>query len=162
MKKTICRDKDNNKIEVATEDLQFRPSVYGIIFNKDKNKILLSKQWDGYDLPGGGIKKGERIQDALKREVYEEVGVKIEGNKLVEYADDFYLSKKDKALHSILMFYVADKFEGEPNINNLDQTETDYINGFEWVDINDIRGLKFYNPMNNEWLVKKALGIIKN
>jgi hypothetical protein len=46
MPKTICRDKDQNKIEVVTDKLQFRPSVYGIIFNDDRTKILLSKQWD--------------------------------------------------------------------------------------------------------------------
>jgi hypothetical protein len=46
MKKVICRDNDNNKKEVEVDALQFRPSVYGIIFNDDKTKILLSKQWD--------------------------------------------------------------------------------------------------------------------
>ncbi len=54
MKKVTYRDKDNNKKEILAEKLQFRPSVYGIIFNEDKSKVLLSKQWDGYDFPGGG------------------------------------------------------------------------------------------------------------
>ena len=159
-KKTICRNKDDSKFEVETEDLEFRPSVYGLIFNKDKSKILLSKQWDGYDYPGGGINKGERLREALKREVYEEVGVKIEGGKLVECADDFYLSKEGKALHSILMFYVIDKFEGKPSIKNIDKTEEDYINGFEWLDVRSVNKIKFYNPMDNKKLVQKALKII--
>ena len=162
MKKVVCRDKDQNKIEVAIEDLEFRPSVYGIIFNEDKTKILLSKQWDGYDYPGGGIKKGERIQEALEREIYEEVGVKISTNniKLVECTDDFYISKKGKALHSILLFYVIDKFEGKPNIKNIVKSEANYISGFEWVRIGNAKNIKWYNPMNNEQLVKKALEIL--
>lgn len=161
MKKVIYRDKDNNKQEVEAEKLQFRPSVYGLIFNEDKTKILLSKQWDGYDYPGGGIKKGERILEALKREVHEEVGVKINGGKLVACEDDFYLSKKDKILHSILLYYVIDKFTGEPNINNIDKTETDYIHGSEWIDVKKVGKIKFYNSVDNVEVVQKALKISK-
>ncbi len=159
MKKVIYRDKDNNKQEIEVEKLKFRPSVYGIIFNEDKTKILLSKQWDGYDYPGGGIEKGERILEALKREVYEEVGVKIKVAGLVNCEDDFYLSKKDKILHSILMYYVVDGFSGEPNIKNIDKTETNYISGFEWVDIEKVDEIKFYNSVDNVAMIQKALEI---
>ena len=160
MKKIIYRDKDNNKQEILAGKLQFRPSVYGVIIND--NKILLSKQWDGYDFPGGGIEKGERIERALKREVYEEVGVKIDGVNLIECTDDFYLSKNDKVLHSILMFYVIDKFSGEPTIDNIDKTELSYISGFEWVKIDDLDKIKFYNGVDSIVIVQKALKIIKS
>jgi len=159
MKKVIYRDRDNNKQKIEAEKLQFRPAVYGIIFNEDKAKILLSKQWDGYDYPGGGIEKGERILEALKREVYEEVGVKIKGVELVTCEDDFYLSKKDKILHSILMYYVVDGFSGEPNIKNIDKTEVDYINGFEWINVKRIGEIKFYNSVDNVAVIQKALAI---
>jgi len=163
MSKTVCRSKDQDKIEVATDDLQFRPSVYGIIFNKNKTKILLSKQWDGYDYPGGGVKKGERLAEALRREVYEEVGVVIDGNdaKFIDCIDDFYITKDEKALQSILIFYVIDKFTGEPSIENIDQAETDYISGFEWVEIEKTGDIKFYNPVDNKKIVQKALRIIR-
>jgi 8-oxo-dGTP diphosphatase len=159
MKKVICRDKDNNKQEIKTEKLQFRPSVYAVIFNKERNKILLSKQWDGYDYPGGGIKKGERISKALKREVYEEVGVRIEDARLITCNDDFYLSKNDNASHSILIYYVANKFIGKPTIKNIDKTEIDYISGFEWVNIKEIENIKFYNSVDNMKIVRRALKI---
>jgi 8-oxo-dGTP pyrophosphatase MutT (NUDIX family) len=163
MKKVICRDKDNNKKEVEVDALQFRPSVYGIIFNDDKTKILLSKQWDGYDYPGGGVKKGERLAEALKREVHEEVGVTIDSRdtKLIDCTDDFYIVNDERALHSILIFYVVNKFTGEPNIKNIDQTEIDYINGFEWVEIKNIEKIKFYNPVDNIELIQKAIELIK-
>jgi len=163
MKKVICRDKDNNKKEVEVDALQFSPSVYGIIFNDNRTKILLSKQWDGYDYPGGGVKKGERLSEALKREVYEEVGVAIDSNdaKLIDCTDDFYIAKDEQALHSILIFYAINKFTGEPSIKNIDQTEIDYINGFEWVEIKNIEKIKFYNPVDNIELIQKAIELIK-
>ena len=162
MTKTICRDKDQNKIEVATKDLRFRPSVYGIIFNENKTKILLSKQWDGYDYPGGGIKKGERMLNALEREVFEEVGVEIEtdGVDLVECSDDFYKSKDGRFLHSILVFYIVKKFTGEPNVDNLVKSEVQYITGFEWIKIKEVKNIKWYNPMDNNELIQKALSAI--
>jgi 8-oxo-dGTP pyrophosphatase MutT (NUDIX family) len=163
MKKVICRDKDNNKKEVEVDALQFRPSVYGIIFNDDRTKILLSKQWDGYDYPGGGVKKGERLAEALKREVHEEVGVTIDGGdaRLIDCTDDFYLSKDKQTLHSILIFYAINKFTGEPSIKNIDQTEIDYINGFEWIEIKNIGKIKFYNPVNNVKIIQEAIKLIK-
>ena len=128
------------------------------MFNNDKTKILLSKQWDGcYDYPGGGVKKGERLLEALEREVYEEVGIQINGAQLIECTDDFYLARDEKCLHSILIYFVVDDFAGEPNIKNIDETEVDYISGFEWVNINKISEIKFYNSVDNVKIVKKAL-----
>ncbi len=70
-----CEDIKGNITQVSTKDLSFRPTVHGVITKN--NQILLSKQWDGYDFPGGGIKLGETIEEALIREVKEETGVDV-------------------------------------------------------------------------------------
>jgi len=48
------------------------------------NKILLHHRTDCdmWDLPGGGIEKGEDIFQALRREVYEETGLKVKPLRL--------------------------------------------------------------------------------
>jgi len=158
MKKIIYRDRHNKEGVIDASELQFRPSVYAIII-KD-NKVLLSRQWDGHDFPGGGIDKGEIIMDALKRETYEEIGIKIESGELITCCDDFYMSKTDVVLHSILMFYAVDEFEGEPNINNLVMDEREYISGFDWIDVDKLSDVKFYNGVNSEDIVKKATNIL--
>ena len=53
-KNVICRDLDKREFAVSSDKLVFRPSVYGILI--ENSKVLLPKQWDGYDFPGGGIK----------------------------------------------------------------------------------------------------------
>jgi len=87
--KIICRDSDDNKYEIDKEKLIFRPSVYGILIKEEK--VLLSKQWDGYDFPGGGIKINETIEGALKREFLEETGFNIKPIKIVHIETDFFI-----------------------------------------------------------------------
>ncbi len=55
----------------------FRLGAYGIVLEK-KNILLVRKTKGPYlglwDLPGGGIEFGESPEDALKRELQEEIG----------------------------------------------------------------------------------------
>ena len=59
--------------------------VYGVIIDGD-NILLVRKSRGAYtgklDLPGGSIEHGERPEETLIREIYEEVGVKIINYKI--------------------------------------------------------------------------------
>ena len=45
--------------------------------------LIMIDRWDGrMGFPGGGTKEGESLLDALKREIYEEVGVRIRKDKV--------------------------------------------------------------------------------
>lgn len=74
--------------------IKTRVTVSGIIENS-VGEILLCKmpkdrgaypgQWA---IPGGGIEEGERMREALQREVMEEVGLTIEGIEPFAFDDD--------------------------------------------------------------------------
>jgi 8-oxo-dGTP diphosphatase len=53
--------------------------VIGIIFNRDKSEVLLTKRRDVplWVLPGGGIEANEKCEEAVIREVSEETGLNI-------------------------------------------------------------------------------------
>lgn len=156
----ICRDIKNKKYKVKKEDLIFRPSAYGLIFKG--TRILLSKQWDGYDFPGGGVKRGELLEDALKREVWEETGLKIEPVKVIKTTQDFFISiESKKKLHSILIYYLCKNPKGKISIQNFDENEKAYLSLAEWVDLKNIKNIKFYNGVDSLKLIKDGYAIYK-
>lgn len=57
------------------DDCLYRVSIKALIL--DRHKLLLVKEWDDdwWSFPGGGIEHGESIQEALHREIEEELGV---------------------------------------------------------------------------------------
>ena len=80
---------------------RIRPGVKAFIVHKGKLLVVKERvQRDGktviiHDLPGGGIEMGERVHEALHREVMEEVGLKIRIEKPVG-SWDFVLENKQE------------------------------------------------------------------
>src|SRR3989442_15383167 len=62
----------------------FRIGVFALIFD-DQGRVLLGlrRDIDWWNLPGGGMEAGETVDEALRREVYEETGLVVEIEQLV-------------------------------------------------------------------------------
>ncbi len=56
-----------------------KEAVYGVVFSEDRKKVLLVKRRDlpVWVLPGGGLDKGEMIEEGVIREVEEETGFTV-------------------------------------------------------------------------------------
>ena len=119
--------------------------AYGIIV-KDGQILLIKKSGGPYDgkldLPGGTIEFCERPEQALKRELIEEVGVEIEKYELFD-ADSvsFEWQFKEDVLvkvHHTGIFYKIFKFKNDIK----KEVEIDSINddslGAEFFDINKL------------------------
>ncbi len=98
-----------------------RPGAYAIIFNT-KIEIAIVETPTGFFLPGGGIEKGESPEQALKREIQEEIGMKTKITKTLGEASQYLYSKIEKrAFNKIGTFYVAE-LVGAPG----EATETEH------------------------------------
>ncbi len=62
---------------------KFKIGVFGVILDKD-NRVLLCHRTDRdlWNLPGGGLEKGEAPWEGVVREVKEETGLEVEVEKM--------------------------------------------------------------------------------
>lgn len=133
--------------EVSTKK-RVRPSAKALIIRNDR--ILLLKCQKGehvyYNLPGGGQEFGERIDEALTRECWEEAGARIQVNKLVFVRDyiskhhSFSDSKTD--VHQLELFFTCELLEPEHPTGGPEPD--DYQIGVEWVPLEQLKQVNLY------------------
>lgn len=108
-------------------------TVSAVIYNKN-NQVLLCKshKWDNkYIIPGGHVEYGEKLEDALKREILEETGIEIHSIKPIGLKECFYSNKYYNNRHFIFMDYIC-RTETTKVILN-DEAEE-----FAWVSLSDL------------------------
>lgn len=129
------------------------PTVGAIIFNPD-NKVLLCKahKWnDKYIIPGGHIELGEKMEEALKREILEETGLKIYDIHLISIKESVYNDSFHKKRHMIFIDYIC-------KTDSYDVSLNDEAQEYEWVDLKDIDNYElggFLKPFFEELKNKK-------
>lgn len=152
-----CLDVQGNKYEIPVNELQWRPSVYGIII-KD-NQVLMSKQFgDMYNLPGGGVDLGEKIEAAVLREVKEETGIDATNPKSLGVENSFFHSAhgNKNSYHSILIYYVCEFAGGELSTGGFDDYEKQYAEMAEWIPIDSIDTVKIASTVDFRPYIKQA------
>jgi len=84
--------------------------VIGALVVNDKGKILLIKspKWkDVFVVPGGHIKLGESIEQAVKREIKEEVGLDVEVGKMLLVLESIFSDEFHEKRHFIFLDYLC-------------------------------------------------------
>lgn len=106
----------------------------GALIINDKNETLLlkrgknSRNQAGYwSKPGGAVEFGEKIEDAIKREIKEELGAEIELIKLLGFTN--HIMKEEKQ-HWLSVSYLAKIIKGEPE--NMEPDKHDEIGWFSF------------------------------
>lgn len=164
MKKIICHDINKKRYEIDSSQLIYRPSVYGVLI--EKGKVLLSKQYDGYDFPGGGAELGETIHEVLEREFFEETGFRVEVNDPIHFETSFFhpshsKKHKDEFWNCPLLYLAVTKTGGELSTENFDEEEKEYASMVEWIDLSEIENIKFLNSVDSVAIIRKHRNFAK-
>lgn len=109
------------------------PTVSAVIFNPS-GKVLLCKshKWENkYVIPGGHIELGEKMEDALRREVYEETKLNIYDIQLISLKESIFSDKFHEEKHFIFIDYLCKTDSTEVKLN--DEAEE-----YRWVDLDNI------------------------
>ncbi|MBZ9569897.1 NUDIX domain-containing protein [Patescibacteria group bacterium] len=106
------------------EDQNKQPGAgFGVMVLKN-NKVLLGKRHSDPDkassllhgegtwtMPGGKLHFGEDLIEAVKREVSEEIGLKVKNLEVISVTNDIV-----KDAHFVTIGFLCTEFQGEPKI----------------------------------------------
>lgn len=89
----------------------------------DKGKVLIIKRAfepskDRWSIPGGAIELGERVRDAARREVYEELGLEVEIKDVIEVLDNIVYEEKRIKYHFVLIDFWAEIQDGSLKLSH--------------------------------------------
>lgn len=78
--------------------MNYRKTVVGVVYQEKEFLLVQKPHWNGWwDFPQGGVKKGESLEQALKRELPEELGI----NKFGEPINTNLSQKRNFSLETL-------------------------------------------------------------
>jgi mutator protein MutT len=93
-----------------------------------------------WSLPGGAVELGERVQDAVQREIREECGIEIEVTDVFEVFERLVRDAEGKVqYHYVILDYVATWASGEPGASD-EVLETRWVRPEDFRDYEMTKG----------------------
>ena len=165
---TYYRD-DKNLLDFDNGNIILRNAVRAIITNNNKILMVHLEKTNEYKFPGGGIEPNETINEALKREVLEEIGYNV--IKIIEkigIITEFAIAiEGGNNIFKMISEYYSVKIDPNKLEQKLDEYEKEYEYKPCWIEIEEaynknkelIENKKASTPwINRETIV---LGILK-
>ena len=99
----------------------------------EEGKLLVVEDEDGFYTIGGAIQVGERTEEAVIREVKEELGVKAQAGQLAFVVENRF-EQDGVYYHNIEFHYLVDLLEDAP----LTMQEDEKTQPCEWIDLDKL------------------------
>jgi phosphoglycolate phosphatase-like HAD superfamily hydrolase/ADP-ribose pyrophosphatase YjhB (NUDIX family) len=117
-------------------------TVGGLVFRDDGRMLMVrTAKWsDRWGIPGGKIEWGEASEAALRREMWEETGLKVEDVRFVLVQDAIHPPEFYKDAHFLLLNYTC-RVAGTPEVQLNDEAQE-----FRWVTMEEARRLPLNQP----------------
>ena len=131
----------------------FHIGIKAVIQQEGRVLVLKDPRFNGVDLPGGKIDEGEGIEQALKRELWEELGLKNFKQKELLH---IFERKDYKGENTSLMlaYYLV-----EAKIDKIKLSSEH--NGYEWVSAKDLKTLTKNGAFRNEGIKSVLTKVLK-
>lgn len=124
-----------------------RATARAIILNRGKILLAYSKKYDDYMTPGGGV-ANESYEDALYRELVEEMGVMVKNVRPIGYIDEIRLNENGRVLYQKSHYFFTE-IDGHVE-KRLETYELDFGLEPAWVHIEDV-------IKHNEAIIEKRI-----
>ncbi len=152
--------------------MQTRKSSRAIVLNKQNQIFLFRYTFDFFAekefiwiTPGGGLDDGESFEEALKRELFEELGIELSGSDStpqIYYRTPLYELKSGETVRSEERFYLVCLDETEFSYTNWTESENKRMTAGKWWSVEEIKtsGEKFFSEDILEILERLSKGEI--
>lgn len=132
-------------LTLKTDGGLFNHRVAAVIIHD--NKLLAQKniQTNEYYLVGGRITFGESSEEALVREVKEELNIDITNYRPI-WINECFFKDSGKIFHEVGMYYLADitNTDFDNFTLSFETEEADRKNHYEWLDIDKLEEILLY------------------
>lgn len=125
--------------------------VVGVFIQNKKGEIALfkSSEWKNiWTQPGGHVEYGEKLKDAVKREVKEEVGAEVDHIKLIRFGELINDPKFYRKAHLIFFHFLCCLKSAGFKIDNQE------IINYRWFSIDEILKSKEISTRTKESIQK--------
>ncbi|MCP3031557.1 NUDIX hydrolase [Halobacillus sp. A1] len=144
------------KIREKVGSMPLVVSVAGCLIIDAQNRILLQHRTDNlqWSHPGGAVEVGESVEDTVKREVFEETGLRVQELEFFNiYSGDsqHYIYPNGDEVYFVNVIYICRKYEGVPIA---DQVETKSL---QFFDLNSLPQMTPNNQIILDDLKKKIV-----
>lgn len=134
-------------ISFLIDETKFNYRVCAVILHDNKLLAMKDQRSPYYYLPGGKVRMGERAEDAVLREVQEELEVEAKIIRPLWLNQGFFEEDVDKIhFHELCLYFLMDI----SHTNLLDKgpkftlQEGHHRHEFEWLNFEDLEDLYFY------------------
>ncbi|MFS7398991.1 NUDIX hydrolase [Carnobacterium maltaromaticum] len=144
-------------LTVQVGDFTFNHRAAGILIQEAAILLEYYEKEDYWVLPGGRVKVGEDSKIGVEREWLEELGLEVNGTRLIALIENFFVHHRtgsQRHFHEISMYYqlesstkipfqIGQKFHG---------AESDKLN-YSWVPLTELVNLNFRPEILTNYLV---------
>jgi 8-oxo-dGTP diphosphatase len=125
--------------------IKIRPAILII----ENQKILTMKYIYGgkevYNLPGGNLELGEYLNEALAREMVEELGIEVEVGKLI-LIGEVHSGIEEQMKQTLHLLFEGKITEGVPTLNPKETSALD----IQWLSVNDLENINLYPKLTTQ------------
>ncbi|MBP3577466.1 MAG: NUDIX domain-containing protein [Lachnospiraceae bacterium] len=126
--------------------MKIRKSARAIVINSKNQMFLFQYMFDYLEdskaiwiTPGGSLEEGESFADALKREVYEELGVQLTKEcPEVYYRNPIYTLKNGEKVQSVEKFFLVVLEEKSFSFDHWTESEKKRMRAGKWWSVDEI------------------------
>ena len=126
-------------------DVRFMLCTRGVIIHRERVLLFNVVGWDWWGLPGGRVEMQETTEQALVREMQEEISADVRVGRLLWVVENFF-NNGERDFHEVGMYYAVTVPEGSPILEEEEHRCQDgpVMLRFRWFPLSELAAITLH------------------